>query len=50
MTAAFLFGFVFSIVLPVTAAAQTTGQNEWEKTLTAAKKEGRVVVGIPPSA
>ena len=30
--------------------AQTTWQSEWEKTLAAAKKEGKVVVGIPPSA
>ena len=29
--------------------AQTNWQNEWEKTLAAAKKEAKVVVGIPPS-
>ena len=45
-----LFWIVFSVVLPVTVTAQTTWQNEWEKTLAAAKKEGKVVVGIPPSA
>ena len=29
--------------------AQTNWQSEWEKTLAAAKKEAKVVVGIPPS-
>ncbi len=36
-------------MLPVTVTAQTTWQSEWDKTLTAAKKEEKVVVGIPPS-
>jgi iron(III) transport system substrate-binding protein len=30
--------------------AQQTWQSEWEKTIAAAKKEGKVVVGLPPSA
>ena len=29
--------------------AQTNWQGEWEKTLAAAKQEGKAVVGIPPS-
>ena len=32
------------------ALAQQTWQSEWEKTIAAAKKEGKVVVGLPPSA
>jgi hypothetical protein len=40
-----IFAFVFE-----SARAQTTWQGEWEKTLAAAKKEGKAVVGIPPSA
>src|SRR5262245_44682627 len=32
------------------AHAQPAWQSEWEKTLAAAKKEGKVVVGLPPSA
>ena len=45
-----LLGLMFCVVLPVTFVnAQTTWQDEWEKTLTAAKKEGKIVVGIPPS-
>ena len=39
--------FVFAFE---SARAQTTWQGEWEKTLAAAKKEGKAVVGIPPSA
>jgi iron(III) transport system substrate-binding protein len=30
--------------------AQPAGQADWERTVTAAKKEGRVVVAIPPSS
>ena len=42
--------YVFALCCPVIVNAQTTWQIEWEKTLAAAKKEGKVVVGIPPSA
>lgn len=42
-----ILAFVFAIGH---ANAQTSWQSEWEKTLAAAKKEGKVVVGIPPSA
>ena len=45
-----LFGIFFSVALPVTVSAQTTWQTEWERTLAAARREGKVVVGIPPSA
>ncbi|HEY7217315.1 MAG TPA: extracellular solute-binding protein [Candidatus Binatia bacterium] len=44
-----LLGFFFA-ALPSAGGAQTTWQTEWEKTLVAARKEGKVVVGIPPSA
>ncbi|HMF52162.1 MAG TPA: hypothetical protein VK603_26120 [Candidatus Saccharimonadales bacterium] len=44
-----LLAVLFSVALPSGVHAQTTWQDEWEKTLTAAKKEGKVVVGIPPS-
>jgi hypothetical protein len=30
--------------------AQQSWQSEWDKTVAAAKKEGKVVVGLPPSA
>jgi len=42
--------FVACIFAPEYARAQSTWQSEWERTLEAAKKEGKVVVGIPPSA
>ena len=45
-----LLAVLFSIALPSGVYAQTTWQDEWEKTLTATKKERKVVVGIPPSA
>jgi hypothetical protein len=32
------------------ARAQPAWQDEWEKTLAAAKKEGKAVVGVPPSS
>jgi iron(III) transport system substrate-binding protein len=42
--------FVACIFAPGYACAQSVWQSEWERTLEAAKKEGKVVVGIPPSA
>ena len=42
--------FVARIFAPGYTCAQSTWQSEWERTLEAAKKEGKVVVGIPPSA
>ena len=41
---------VACIFAPGNARAQSAWQSEWEKTLEAAKKERKVVVGIPPSA
>jgi ABC-type phosphate/phosphonate transport system substrate-binding protein len=41
---------VACIFAPGYARAESAWQSEWEKTLGAAKKEGKVVVGIPPSA
>lgn len=41
---------VILLVCSLPAWAQPSGQAEWARTLEAAKKEGRVVVGIPPSA
>jgi len=41
---------VACIFAPGYARAQSAWQSEWERTLGAAKKEGKVVVGIPPSA
>jgi len=41
---------VACIFAPGYARAQSAWQSEWEKTLEAAKKERKVVVGIPPSA
>lgn len=38
------------LALAAPASAQSSSQAEWEKTLAAAKKEGKVVVGIPPNA
>jgi ABC-type Fe3+ transport system substrate-binding protein len=50
----FSFFVVASIFLLVAAAPAQTGrpgaQAEWDKVLEAAKKEGKVVVSIPPSA
>ena len=50
-----IFFAIFSLFLISTfvsrpACAQSVSQSEWEKTLAAAKKEGKVVVGLPPSA
>ncbi|HEX2931184.1 MAG TPA: extracellular solute-binding protein, partial [Candidatus Binatia bacterium] len=50
-----IFFAIFSLFLISTfvsrpAYAQSVSQSEWEKTLAAAKKEGKVVVGLPPSA
>jgi hypothetical protein len=41
---------VACILAPGYARTQSAWQSEWGKTLGAAKKEGKVVVGIPPSA
>jgi len=43
------FAFVLAVLLPVTVAAQVSAQNSWDETLTAAKKEGKVVVLGPPT-
>jgi ABC-type Fe3+ transport system substrate-binding protein len=49
-----LFGSFFLFLISTFASrpvyAQSASQSEWEKTLAAAKKEGKVVVGLPPSA
>jgi hypothetical protein len=42
--------FVTCVFAPGYAPEQRAWQSEWEKTLEAAKKEGKVVVGISPSA
>jgi ABC-type Fe3+ transport system substrate-binding protein len=47
MTAA---SVVVALAFAVHASAQSSSQAEWEKILAAAKKEGKVVVGIPPNA
>lgn len=44
----FLWGGVVSSA--VAQSARSAGQAEWEKVVEAAKKEGRVVASIPPSA
>ncbi|MGH7771874.1 MAG: ABC transporter substrate-binding protein [Candidatus Binatia bacterium] len=50
----FAFGlYAIMLVLPLSVAAQTPNSGwkaEWDKTLAAAKKEGKVVVSIPASA
>ena len=46
----FVASFFLFILALSSAAAQPGWQSEWEQTLAAAKKEGKVVVGIPPSA
>jgi iron(III) transport system substrate-binding protein len=38
------------LTLGASALAQLSSQAEWERILAAARKEGKVVVGIPPSA
>jgi len=38
------------MALSATVKAQSGWQTEWEKTIAAAKKEGKVVVGVPPSS
>ena len=42
-------GLLLGFAIFTDLRAQTNWQGEWEKTLAAAKKEGKVVVGIPPS-
>src|SRR5688572_5975195 len=42
-------GLLLGFVVLSDLRAQTNWQGEWEKTLSAARKEGKVVVGIPPS-
>jgi iron(III) transport system substrate-binding protein len=46
----FAAGFFLFILALRSAVAQSGWQSEWEQTLAAAKKEGKVIVGIPPSA
>jgi iron(III) transport system substrate-binding protein len=46
----FLVTAIFLMALSATVKAQSGWQTEWEKTIAAAKKEGKVVVGIPPSS
>ena len=45
---------LFSLIVVIASHgylyAQQAWQAEWDKTLAAAKKEGKVVVGLPPSA
>ena len=45
-----LAAVILLLAFPAPGRAQPSGQAEWQKTLEAAIKEGRVVVGIPPSA
>jgi hypothetical protein len=45
----FVVAFFCTIALEG-ARAQPAWQDEWEKTLAAAKKEGKAVVGVPPSS
>jgi len=45
-----LSGVVFLIASQHFSHAQLTWQAEWDKTVASAKKEGKVVVGLPPSA
>jgi iron(III) transport system substrate-binding protein len=45
-----LFNLVFLAGHPEIVLAQQSWQAEWDKTVAAAKKEGKVVVGLPPSA
>jgi ABC-type Fe3+ transport system, periplasmic component len=47
---AIFLAVLFTAVFSAKADAQTNWQSEWEKTLAAAKMEGKAVVGIPPSA
>src|SRR5688572_10141946 len=53
LKAKFVGLFTLSLLLGLTILtnpyAQTSWQGEWDKTVAAAKKEGKVVVGIPPS-
>ena len=55
MTSSFvLFVLLGVLLVPVVGGdisyAQQPWQAEWDKTVAAAKKEGKVVVGLPPSA
>ncbi|MEO6163579.1 MAG: extracellular solute-binding protein [Candidatus Binatia bacterium] len=45
-----LFSLVFLAGHPEIVLAQQSWQAEWDKTVAAAKREGKVVVGLPPSA
>ena len=45
-----LFGVVCLLAKSPVSNAQQPWQAEWDKTVAAAKKEGKVVVGLPPSA
>jgi hypothetical protein len=36
--------------VPSAGEVRATGQTEWDKTVEAAKKEGKLVAGIPASA
>jgi iron(III) transport system substrate-binding protein len=45
-----LVGFATLFACFDCALAQQSWQTEWDKTVAAAKKEGKVVVGLPPSA
>ena len=46
----FVVGAFFCTIALDGARAQPAWQDEWEKTLAAAKKEGKAVVGVPPSS
>jgi iron(III) transport system substrate-binding protein len=46
----FIFSLLLSVFLSAGSARSADPQAEWQKTLEAAKKEGRVVAGGPPTA
>jgi len=46
----FLLGLFFLLVVRQNSHAQAPWQAEWDKVVAAAKKEGKVVIGLPPSA
>jgi hypothetical protein len=46
----FLVSLAVVLILPASHLSAAESQGEWESTLAAARKEGKVVVGIPPSA
>jgi fatty acid-binding protein DegV len=53
MTLLFVFVFIAGSILGSNVAQAQTGhpaQNEWNKIVEAAKKEGKVVVSVPASA